>query len=388
MRFLQSCLCVLLLSLSAMAARYALVVGQNSGGSDVEALRYAESDARQCRQLLLTYASFLPENTTLLIHPDSASFDSVINRVASQMATSATTSGDDLFFLYFSGHADAAGLLLDTTHFSFYTLRRMVETFSAGMKVAIFDACQSGALVAFKGGKRAVPIAFEHMQKIKGEVWIASSSANEQAQESASLKGSLFSFHLFNGLRGSADVTGDKKVSLNEAYQYAYKKTIETSTLTSGIVQHPVYRFNISGEGDIILADLTQKTGGITISASCRGSFLIMSRDYAEVFADFKKEEQKEIFIALAPGEYTIINAQSGSAIGMYDCMVSGKKPQLCKPDMFQLSLVEQVRSKGVQSSATPTYDARGGVAGSGVLLAVAAALFVGVLILTSTFKN
>jgi len=374
MRFLYLLPWLLLLPIEATAARYALIVGQNDGGAEVQPLRYAESDARHCRQLLLTYGSLLPENTTLLVHPDSSAFDSALDAISLQIKTSGSASGSDLFFLYFSGHADATGLLLDSTHFSFQTLRQRVETFSAAMKIAIFDACQSGSLMAYKGGKRAAPIPFDDMQKIKGEVWIASSAANEKAQESESLKGSLFSYHLFNGLRGSADISGDKKISLNEAYHYAYKKTIETSTLTSGIVQHPMYRFNISGEGDIILSDLTQKTGGITIGSRCRGSFLIMSRDYAEVFADFRKEQQKELFIALAPGDYTVINAQAGSSIGMFECSVSGKTPILCAPDMFQLSLIEQVRSKGGVSHKNDVWDTRRRTIRAGVLVAMAAA--------------
>ena len=120
----------------------------------------------------------------------------------------------------------------------------------------------------------------------------------------------MFSFHWFNGLRGSADVSLDNKVTLNEAYQYAYRKTLETSALTNGEMQHPMYRFNVVGQGDIVLTDLNSGSSGIVVDKSCKGKFLVLSENYLDVFADFYKKANCEQFISLFPGTYTIVNAQ------------------------------------------------------------------------------
>ena len=252
-------------------------------------------------------------------------------------------------FFYYSGHADNEGLLLDSTHCTFAAINKLINGISAGIRIAIFDACQSGVVVAFKGGMRAEPFFFDNRQKSQGEVWIASASANERAQESATLKSSLFSFHLFTGLRGSADLSADNRVTVSEAYQYAYSKTLETSALTTGILQHPVYRFNLSGEGDIVITDLSERRGGILVDGSCRGTFLIMSRNYTDVFADFSKEKGRENFIALSSGDYIIINARGGDDIGLYRFSIGGRKTVRCSNDLFRASLLPYRKEASVK---------------------------------------
>jgi hypothetical protein len=321
------------------ANRYALIVGQNSGGVSVDPLRFAEADAGRFAQLLRDYAGVEAGNLHLLLRPDSASLMTAGSRL-----TSIINDFDDpaqvLLFFYYSGHADNEGLLLDSTHCAFVALKQLLSNIPAGIRIAIFDACQSGVLVAFKGGTRAEPFFFSNQQKSQGEVWIASASASERAQESSTLKSSLFSFHFFTGLRGSADLSADNRVTVTEAYQYAYRKTLETSALTTGILQHPVYRFNLTGEGDIVLTDLSERRGGILVDGGCRGTFLVLSRNYTDVFADFSKEKGRENFIALSPGDYTIINARGGDDIGLYRFSISGRKTIRCSSNLFRASLL------------------------------------------------
>lgn len=330
----------------AEAYRHALIVGQNRGGTTVEDLRYAESDAKRISAMLRIYAGFETENISLLLSPDSISLMRAGKELVVKIASD-TDPGNILLFFFYSGHADEKGLLLDSTHFAFTAIKDLLDGSGAGIRIAIFDACQSGVVVAFKGGRRAEPFFITSQKKMKGEVWIASSSADERAQESESLKSSLFSFHLINGLRGSADVSSDNKVTVNEAYQYAYRKTIETSALTSGIIQHPVYRFNISGEGDIVLTDLSGRKGGITVDGTCSGSFLVLSSNYTEVYADFYKDAERETFIGLASGDYTIINAKGGTDIGLYRFTIKGTEAIRCSSGMFRASLLQEARLKG-----------------------------------------
>lgn len=336
----------MLVTLGSLAKRYALVVGQNAGGSSVENLHFAQSDAERFTDLLSRYGSFFPEDIVTLLHPDSSSLALALAKMVKATATS-TNSQNDLFLLYFSGHADGLGLLLDSTHFAFSALREQFSPIAVGMRISIFDACQSGVVVSMKGGKRAPPLALFEEQNLHGEVIIASAAAQELAQESEELKSSIFSFHLMNGLRGSADILPDGKITLNEAYQYAYRKTIETSALTTGVVQHPVYRFAITGEGDIVLTDLTSHNGGIVFDRSCKGSFLVLSRNYSAIYADFYKQDETEQFVALVKGEYTIINARGGSDIKLFQCSIREKEPITLSANMFSSSLIETLRAKG-----------------------------------------
>ena len=327
------------------AERYAIIVGHNKGGPSVDELHYAETDALRGSTLLKKHCGFKAENIQLLLHPDSGTLMRAGEELIGELSSS-NNQESNLFFFYYSGHADVEGLLFENIRIPFSALKNLFSRIPAEIRIAVFDACQSGAVVAFKGGKRAEPFFFSTEQKSKGEIWIASSSAQERAQESESLKSSLFSFHFFNGLCGSADVSHDLRVTVSEAYQYAYKKTIETSALTTGVVQHPMYRFNLSGEGDIILSDFSDKQGGITIDKTCSGTFLIMSRNYSDVYADFFKPAQTESFIALADGNYIIINAKGSTNIGLYQFSISGAQSIVCNSEMFHASLLEKTRKK------------------------------------------
>ena len=333
-------LLLLLMAAPSMSAeRFAFVIGQNRGGPAASDLRFAEDDAKRYAQLLEDFAEVPDSNIRLLLHPDSGALAQTAVRMTTMLRGRGDPS-DALLFFYYSGHADAEGLLLDSTRFSFSALRLMLDSMPSGVRIAVFDACQSGVVVALKGGARAEPFFFADRMKIRGEIWIASASASERAQESATLKSSLFSFHFFTGLHGSADVSGDGRITAAEAYQYAYRKTLETSALTTGVLQHPVYRFNITGEGDVVLVDLSKRRGGIIVDTACTGTFLILSRNYTDVFADFYKENNREKFVALPPGDYTIINARDGSKIGLYRFSITGRKTIRCAAAGFQPSLL------------------------------------------------
>ncbi|MBN2035230.1 MAG: caspase family protein [Chitinispirillaceae bacterium] len=336
------------------AARYALLIGSNDGGNSVEPLRWAEKDATRFAALLKDLGDFEPDNMAILIKPDSAAIDSTLRAIHRELGSS-QTPGNALFLLYYSGHADGTDILLGTSRFALKALQRALDSLPAGIRIGIFDACQSGAVTAYKGGKKAEPFYLKSPPKIKGQIIIASTTPHERAQESESLKGSIFSFYWLSGLRGSADFSGDRRVTLDEAYQYAYRKTVETSTLTSGEAQHPMYRFNIHGQGDIILTDLTDKKGGVLFDRTCEGKFLVLSDSYTDIHADFYKKKNSEWFISLEPGTYRVINSINGE-VGASDLRVN-RTGGTIRFSPSRLKPVERIEhlAKGTSPASTET---------------------------------
>jgi hypothetical protein len=344
--FLLICCFLFWAASPVLAARYALLIGCNDGGNEVDPLKYAEADAGHFAGLLTKLGGFDQSTTVTLLHPDSASLAAELRTVRAQLRSSKTPESD-LFLLYYSGHADGRDLLLGNSKYPLTRIQSYLDSMPSGIRIGIFDACQSGAVTAFKGGRRAEPFYLKDAQKIKGQVIIASAAANERAQESESLKGSVFSFYWLSGLRGSADASGDRRVTLNEAYTYAYRKTIETSTLSGGEAQHPVYRFNIHGEGDITLTDLASSRGGMLFDKSCEGKFLILSDSYTDIYADFFKKKNIESFVTLDPGDYTVINANGGS-VGMYSFALVENDSRVLAQTMLVPNTLTESRIKGV----------------------------------------
>jgi hypothetical protein len=355
--YLGFMLILLLAPQATRAERYALLIGRNNGGPGVNDLQYAEADARGFAGILRTLAGVDSSRIQVLLGPDSAAIDRAFLKIDTAVHNSHHPE-QDLLVVYYSGHADGANLLLGKQGYPLRRLQRQLTGSGAGMCIGIFDACRSGMVTAFKGGRRTEPFFLDQQPQVQGQIIIASSAATELAQESATLRASVFSHHLGNGLRGSADFSGDGKVTVTEAYQYAYRKTVETTALAGGGVQHPVYKFNIIGQGDVVVTDLSQRNGGVLFDRSTDGgSYLILSDSYTDVVADFTKKKGQESFISLAPGPYSAI-AVAGSQAHTCNFTVSEQATRYLNADNFSLHPLEISRFKGPLAAYHPTTAA------------------------------
>ncbi len=296
---------LLLFFAPSSARRVALLVGDNYGGPGVDSLRFAETDARHFSDVLTRLAGFDSADVALLTDCDSACLDQGLAGMRSKL-----TGPDDLFLFYYSGHSDRDALRLRGTRYSLDKLRADFQAVPSQIKIGIFDACQSGMLTRFKGGTATKPISLESLKNVYGQVIIASSAVDERSQESDALEGSVFTHHWLNGLRGSADISGDRKVTLNEAYNYAYQMTIETTSRTRAGIQHPAYQFRIYGEGDIVLADLTQGRSGLGFGFRQAGKYLVVDKEKGRILADFYKGPDREMVISLPPGQYNVLKVE------------------------------------------------------------------------------
>ena len=86
-----------------------------------------------------------------------------------------------------------------------------------------------------------------------GLAFLTASSASEDAQESDELRGSFFTHALVSGLLGAADRDGDGAVVLDEAYRYAYEATLRATSRTFAGTQHPTFRYDFRGQGELVL---------------------------------------------------------------------------------------------------------------------------------------
>lgn len=84
-------------------------------------------------------------------------------------------------------------------------------------------------------------------------MFLTSSAAGEDAQESDELGGSFFTHYLISGLVGAADDDSDGTVTLGEAFRHAREETIVASSKTLAGIQHPTFRFDLAGRDDVAL---------------------------------------------------------------------------------------------------------------------------------------
>lgn len=288
--------------------RLAVIVGNNRGGEGTRPLRYAEDDARRIFDILVRLGGVLPEDAQLLLGRESDDLWEALDR-AERRGVSAQAGGEQVALLvYFSGHAKDGALRLGPTQAPLNELKQRLARSKLDVRVAVLDACRSGAIVRTKGARLAP--AFEvddgSKQGAKGYVILASSAGDEDSQESDALQGSFFSHYLDSALLGSGDSSGDGRVTLSEAYAYAYAHTVAQTAGTASGVQHPTFAYELAGNGDLVMTDVAVRKEGLLVpGAAPDGNYLIVD-DQGAIAAEVDKRAGTDKRIALAPGAYVV----------------------------------------------------------------------------------
>jgi hypothetical protein len=173
------------------------------------------------------------------------------------------------------------------------------------VRITVLDACASGVITRLKGGDRRQPFLVDASSDMRGYAFLTSSSGNEAAQESDVIGASFFTHYLVSGLRGAADVSGDGRISLTEAYQFAFNETLARTTETMGGAQHPAYHINLSGTGDVVMTDVRRTSAGLILAKELNGRFYIRDRE-EHLVAELFKPRGRSMTLGLEAGSYQI----------------------------------------------------------------------------------
>ncbi len=326
---------LLLLASNANAAtesgrinRYVVAVSANNGGKGRPMLRYAESDARSFAKVLKEMGGVLPQNVILVQEPSVVALQKEFANLDAKILQDKASNGRDEVLVYYSGHADEKGLRLGEETYAWKDLRNRIDALSADVKIAVIDACGSGAITRVKGGKAVPAFMVDQSSDMKGYAFITSSTQDESSQESDKLKGSFFTHSLVSGLRGAGDLSSDGKVTLSEAYQFAFNETLQKTETTLGGAQHPSRDMNLAGTGDVVMTDLRATSAGLDLDESVYGRLYI--RDNAgELVAELNKKQGHAMSLGLPAGNYTVNLQQNLDYMGASVVLSNGKREKL-----------------------------------------------------------
>jgi uncharacterized caspase-like protein len=291
----------------ASERRFALVVGEPDGGAGTVRLRYAERDAKRIHAILLQVGSVRPDDARLLLGAGGAAFRRALAELGARAAAAKGRGDRTVLIVYYSGHAKDGALRLGNGRLPLEELRAELEKAPADVRIGLLDSCRSGAIARAKGVRPApaFDVATGAGEGPAGLVLIASSAADEDSQESDAVGASWFTHHLASGLLGGADTSGDRRVTLAEAYAYAYARTVGSTASSAGGVQHPVFLYDLGGTGDVVLADLGSTSGGLVFPPEAEGLYVVLDRAGRAV-AEVAKTAGTERRIALPSGRYTV----------------------------------------------------------------------------------
>lgn len=296
------------LSLQPAAAevrRLVLAAGANNGGVDRELLRYAVSDAEHFVEVLQEMGGLDPADVVLLRDPDLAAFEQGLADLGRRVQAARRWGGRLEVLLYYSGHADEEGLLLAGDHLGYQQLLDSLKTTEAAVRIAVLDACNSGSITRIKGGKPQPPFLVDESFDMRGYAFLTSSSADEAAQESDQIEASFFTHYLISGMRGAADVTGDGRVTLHEAYQFAFDETRARTIGTAGGTQHPAYEGQMRGTGGVVMTEVRRNAAGLLLDEGLAGQIAIRNAQ-RRLVAELNKSPGRAVELGLVPGAYTL----------------------------------------------------------------------------------
>jgi Caspase domain len=302
--------CALPAALPARASdephRIAVLLARNDGGADRPILQYTHSDAQKLADVLVDVGGVQASDVTLMLEPDRRGVLAALARV--QASAGRATE----LFVYYSGHSDADGLILGDERIAYAELKKAIHDVPAGVRVVVLDSCAAGAFTKLKGGVRKPGFLSDQAVGVIGTAVLTASSDDESAQESTRLRGSFFTHSLVTGMRGAADASLDGRVSLMEAYQYAFADTLARTEGTSGGAQHAAFDMRMSGSGDLVMTDLRDASSTLVLADEIAGRVFVRDAR-GQLIAEMKKGAGAPLSLALAPGRYAVTVQGGGS---------------------------------------------------------------------------
>jgi hypothetical protein len=254
--------------------------------------------------------SVLPENATELPHARAQDVEQAVATLESRLDRGAA----DEVILYVSSHADEGQLHLGGTHLPMTVLTDFLARTRAGVALLILDSCHSGAITRAKGLKPIPGIRVDvETPHVEGRVIISASGPDEAAQESDTLHGSYFTHHLIAALRGAADQSHDGRVTLEEAFRYAYVHTLESTYATRGGLQHPAFHVDLRGHGDWVLTNPGGAPSRLVLAFSEPGTWVVTPSGDG-LAGEFEKPPGAGV-LALEPGVYRLRTKRGNSVL-------------------------------------------------------------------------
>lgn len=206
---------------------WAVVVGVGRYTS-MPVLKYSDDDAYQFYAFLKSpEGGALPDKQIKVLVDEDATRVNILQTMRQILLKA--DENDEIVF-YFSGHGlDGAFLPQDfdgiNNRLLHSDVKAIFEQSKAKYKLCIADACFSGSLLAMKQPLapqiQAFYKAFDNTQG--GMALFMSSKSQEYSLEDQGLRSGIFSHYLSRGLKGEADVDGNKIVTIRELYDFVYK---------------------------------------------------------------------------------------------------------------------------------------------------------------------
>lgn len=277
--------------------RVGLVVSSTVGLPGKVRLPGAAADGDAFADVLRELGGVASADLLRLRDPDSAQLMGALARVREMSRRDSAQRVPTELVVYLAGHAALDGLELGPHLLTWSRFREVLRATGADTRVAIVDACASGAALRIRG-RFVVPAP----TPLRGEAWMVSSRAEEVSLETDADGGGIFTRILLSGLRGAADRDRDGAVTFDEAFQHVSAATQARARGLGSASQTPQWASSLEGDRPLDLTLLRKTQASLLVSPRSQGILLADSLDRGLAWIP---PDTGSSTLALAPGLYT-----------------------------------------------------------------------------------
>lgn len=205
---------------------YVLLVGVSNYVNHREPLQYPDNDALNLFAFLRSpEGGAIPSKNIINLVDKVATRRNILDSLNAMLSR---VTKKDMVIFYFSGHGIKGAFLpidYDGTyekvvyHHEIYSALQQSD---AQFKMCIADACHAGSMQEQKGflGNSQTDF-YQNTQSVQSDfAMLLSSTSSENSAEADRLQQSVFSYYLIKGLEGLADTNADKRISIQELFNY------------------------------------------------------------------------------------------------------------------------------------------------------------------------
>jgi hypothetical protein len=145
----------------------------------------------------------------------------------------------------------------------------------------------------------------------------------------------------------------DGKVTLLEAYRYAYRGTVKDSALGSTVVQHPNFDIDLSGTEDFVMTTPAAASCRVVLSAPEGGVFQVFSLPYFSPVAELTLSPKKSATLAVPAGRL-LIQRRAGDRVKAAELRLNRGETRVVAPHEYAEMSVDVMRHRGGPSDTRP----------------------------------
>lgn len=217
---------------------YALVAGVSSYRNPQNNLGNTTKDAKDIKRVL--------DNLNVksaLLTSKYANYSNIKQKLEKIVATA---KSDDKIMFFFSGHGTTGAFCTYDELFQYTTLVNILKNAKAREVYCFVDACMSGSV-------QGVASSGYDWASNKNMCFFMGCRAEEFSWENQWLGNGNFSKSLLKGIRGKADKNQDKRITVQELFDYIYKD-VTKHTQGNSTVQHPQLIGPSSMHGNVLFS--------------------------------------------------------------------------------------------------------------------------------------